>query len=56
MPLYRIRANLNLALEPFIDQELVKVTRTDRGIEVEMKSEMLFKAAAPRSPEVHSVC
>ena len=26
--LYRIRANLNLALEPFIDQELVKVTPT----------------------------
>lgn len=44
--LYRIRANLNLALEPFIDQELVKVTRTDRGIEVEMKSEMLFKSGS----------
>jgi len=42
----QIRANLNLALEPFIDQDLVKVTRTDRGIEVEMKSEMLFKSGS----------
>ncbi|MCP5417710.1 MAG: flagellar motor protein MotD [Chromatiaceae bacterium] len=44
--LYRIQANLNLALEPFIDQELVKVTRTERGIEVEMQSEMLFKSGS----------
>jgi chemotaxis protein MotB len=44
--LSRIRANLNLALEPFIDQELVKVTRTERGIEVEMKNEMLFKSGS----------
>jgi len=44
--LARIQANLNLALEPFIDQELVKVTRTDRGIEVEMKNDMLFKSGS----------
>jgi chemotaxis protein MotB len=42
----RIRAVLNLALQPFIDQELVKVTRTERGIEVEMQSEMLFKSGS----------
>ncbi|MCB1830814.1 MAG: OmpA family protein, partial [Gammaproteobacteria bacterium] len=46
LALDRIQANLNLALEPFVDQELVKVTRTDRGIEVEMKSEMLFKSGS----------
>lgn len=46
LALDRIQANLNLALEPFVDQELVKVTRTDRGIEVEMKSEMLFRSGS----------
>ena len=44
----QVEEGLNRVLSPFIDQELVNVTRTDRGIEVEMKSKMLFKSGSAR--------
>ncbi len=41
-----IAADIKGALSPFIDQDLVQVTETDQGIEVEMKSKMLFKSGS----------
>ncbi|MCB1760012.1 MAG: flagellar motor protein MotD [Gammaproteobacteria bacterium] len=41
-----VRAQLDLALDDYIDQKLVNITRTDRGIEVEMKSKMLFRSGS----------
>jgi chemotaxis protein MotB len=41
-------ADLRTTLSPFIDQELVKITKSDRGIEVEMKSKMLFESGSAR--------
>jgi chemotaxis protein MotB len=41
-------ADLRATLSPFIDQELVNITKSDRGIEVEMKSKMLFESGSAR--------
>jgi chemotaxis protein MotB len=41
-------ADLRSTLSPFIDKELVNITRSDRGIEVEMKSKMLFESGSAR--------
>jgi chemotaxis protein MotB len=41
-------ADLRSTLSPFIDQELVTITKSDRGIEVEMKSKMLFESGSAR--------
>jgi chemotaxis protein MotB len=46
--LEEVRSRLDLALNDYVDQKLVKITRTDRGIEVEMKSKMLFKSGSAR--------
>ncbi|MES9904090.1 MAG: flagellar motor protein MotD [Sedimenticola sp.] len=42
MILPEIESALNSSLSKFVDQDLVNVTQTDKGIEVEMKSKMLF--------------
>ncbi len=44
----QIALNLQQAMKSFIDQDLVKVTQTDRGIEVEMSSRMLFRSGSAR--------
>jgi chemotaxis protein MotB len=41
-------ANLKSALSEFIDNDLVSVTQTKRGVEVEMKSKMLFDTGSAR--------
>ncbi len=41
-------ADLNTALEKFIKDDLVNITQTDRGIEVEMRSKMLFESGSAR--------
>jgi chemotaxis protein MotB len=41
-------SDLRSTLSPFIDQELVNITKSDRGIEVEMKSKMLFESGSAR--------
>lgn len=41
-------ANLKSTLTPFIADDLVSVTQTERGIEVEMKSKMLFTSGSAR--------
>ncbi len=41
-------ASLRSTLNPFIDQKLVNITQSDRGIEVEMKSKMLFESGSAR--------
>lgn len=41
-------ADLKATLAPFIANELISVTRTDRGVEVEMKSKMLFTSGSAR--------
>jgi chemotaxis protein MotB len=41
-------ADLNTALEKFIKDDLVTITETDRGIEVEMRSKMLFESGSAR--------
>lgn len=46
--LSRIAADLEGELSPFVDQDLVKVTQTERGLEVEMKSRMLFNSGSTR--------
>ena len=43
-----VSAALREALSVFMDQKLVSVTQTDRGIEVEMKSKMLFESGSAR--------
>jgi chemotaxis protein MotB len=40
--------NLQSALNPFIDQDLVNIVKTERGIEVEMRSKMLFESGSAR--------
>ncbi len=40
--------NLKSALDPFIEQDLVNILKTDRGIEVEMRSKMLFESGSAR--------
>jgi chemotaxis protein MotB len=40
--------NLQSALDPFIDQNLVNIVKTERGIEVEMRSKMLFDSGSAR--------
>lgn len=42
MILPEIENALNTSLAEFVDKDLVNVTQTDKGIEVEMKSKMLF--------------
>ena len=46
--LAQVEQDLSQVLSPFVDQELVSVTQTERGIEVEMKSKMLFKSGSAR--------
>ncbi len=41
-------ANLESTLSPFIADDLVSVTQTKRGVEVEMKSKMLFTSGSAR--------
>jgi chemotaxis protein MotB len=41
-------AALESTLSPFIDEDLVKVKQTDRGVEVEMKSKALFASGSAR--------
>jgi len=48
LTLGQIATHLKQALSSFIDKDLVKVTQTDRGIEVEMNSRMLFKSGSAR--------
>ncbi len=40
--------NLQSALDPFIDQNLVNIIKSERGIEVEMRSKMLFESGSAR--------
>jgi chemotaxis protein MotB len=40
--------DLKSKLQPFINKDLVNVTQTDKGIEVEMKSKMLFESGSAR--------
>ena len=44
--LSQIASRLQQAMRQFIDKDLVKVTRTDRGVEVEMNSRMLFRSGS----------
>ena len=46
--LNHIVSELKGELAPFIDQSLVRVTRTERGVEIEMKSRMLFSIGSAR--------
>lgn len=41
-------ADLEQRLSPFIADDLVNVKKTDRGVEVEMKSKMLFESGSAR--------
>ncbi|MCW8890929.1 MAG: flagellar motor protein MotD, partial [Sedimenticola sp.] len=43
-----VKNDLSTSLSEYTDQGLVNVTRTDRGIEVEMKSNMLFESGSAR--------
>lgn len=43
-----VKSDLSTSLSEYTDQGLVNVTRTDRGIEVEMKSNMLFESGSAR--------
>ncbi|AKH20181.1 flagellar motor protein MotD [Sedimenticola thiotaurini] len=47
-PLEAVEDELSQALLDYVDQGLVKVTRTQRGIGVEMKSSMLFASGSAR--------
>lgn len=47
-PLAAVEDELTDNLSGFIDKDLVSVNRTDRGIEVEMKSKMLFTSGSAR--------
>jgi len=47
-PLKAVKEDLASALEGYISKDLVEVTQTDRGIEVEMKSKMLFGSGSAR--------
>lgn len=47
-PLEAVEDELSQALLDYVDQGLVKVTRTQRGIGVEMKSSMLFDSGSAR--------
>ncbi len=47
-PLAAIANRLDNMLKSFVDKELVSVTQTERGIEVEMKSKMLFPSGSAR--------
>ena len=47
-PLAAVEEELTENLSGFIDKDLVSVNRTDRGIEVEMKSKMLFPSGSAR--------
>jgi chemotaxis protein MotB len=40
--------SLQSALDPFVDQDLVNIVKTERGIEVEMRSKMLFDSGSAR--------
>ena len=46
--LAELATSLEGALGPLIDKELVKVTETERGIEVEINSKMLFKSGSAK--------
>ncbi len=46
--LSQIATRLQQAMKEFIAKDLVKVTKTDRGVEVEMNSRMLFKSGSAR--------
>lgn len=55
-PLEAVKNDLSEALEGYISKDLVEVTQTDRGIEVEMKSKMLFDSGSARlAPEAVKV-
>jgi chemotaxis protein MotB len=41
-----VASDVKQSLQPYIDQDLVDVTQTDRGVEIEMKSKMLFKSGS----------
>lgn len=43
-----VKSDLATSLAEYSDQGLLNVTRTDRGIEVEMKSSMLFESGSAR--------
>ncbi len=47
-PLNAVKEDLANALEGYISKDLVDVIQTDRGIEVEMKSKMLFGSGSAR--------
>ena len=47
-PLAAVEQELTESLSGFIDKDLVSVNRTERGIEVEMKSKMLFSSGSAR--------
>ncbi len=47
-PLKAVKKDLSKALGGYISKELVEVTQTERGIEVEMKSKMLFGSGSAR--------
>ncbi|MCG8426850.1 MAG: flagellar motor protein MotD [Chromatiales bacterium] len=44
----QVAESLRRSLGGFVDQDLVSITQTERGIEVEMKSKMLFKSGSAR--------
>lgn len=48
LSLSEVKKRLKQSLKDYIDSELVSVIRTERGIEVEMKSKMLFKSGSAR--------
>ncbi len=47
-PLAAVEEELTENLSGFIDKDLVSINRTERGIEVEMKSKMLFSSGSAR--------
>lgn len=48
LTLEQLATSLEQMLQPFIDKELVNVTQTSRGIEVEMRSKLLFESGSAR--------
>ncbi len=48
LSLSQVKQRLEQSLKDYIDKALVNVTRTERGIEVEMKSNMLFTSGSAR--------
>ncbi|HEC16944.1 MAG TPA: flagellar motor protein MotD [Sedimenticola sp.] len=48
LPLAAVAARLEAAMAPFIDQDLVEVTQNEHGVEVEIKSKLLFQSGSAR--------